>query len=464
MIKSKDGVEIIIRDLELNPSCQHGPTILFSLRNGKKYFSCAGLRSHECFYLDYESFEQEKLNEFFQSTQKKSQEAGLRYADVLKLSSAQRVYCKTCEILAKSETRFESLHKSHNILKGIKDEFLKEPSLFLPQLDNDKLNAQYFFDDNSLEFIASILENLDISKIVCIGAPRLYDFIRSRKPRFKSILLDIDNRFQAFNQPDNFIHYNMFNNHYFNGPDDESKLGKFLKDEQSHKSQHCLFIDPPFAGRTELLTITFQTLAKFFNRVNSHHKLLPIFWVFPYFNEHHVQKGMPEMEMLDFQVTYMNHQAYHEGYKGRKAGSPVRLFTNVDPCLIKYPPSFTNYRFCSSCRRFVSVSNLHCEICKTCPSKNGTTYRHCPECIICVKPNYVHCSTCNRCVPKINHDCKTYQIHQECWFCSQRGHVEKNCSFARKLKRRKDGTCIVCKGRKKHHLKKCSSKQKFMNL
>jgi hypothetical protein len=31
-----------------------------------------------------------------------------------------------------------------------------------------------------------------------------------------------------------------------------------------------------------------------------------------------------------------------------------------------------------------------------------------------------------------------------------------------KFKRRNDGTCIVCKGKKKHNLKQCSSKWKFL--
>lgn len=457
MQKLNDHVEIIIRDLEVNPSCQHGPTILFSLKNGKKYFSCAGERSQECFHLDFDDFNHENITDFTQTRPKKNPINGLNYLEVQNLQEDLRNYCSTCEIFVKSKAK----HKSHNLIEEITDAFLKEPSLFLPQLDNDKLNAQYFFDTSTLEFLIAILENLNISKIVCIGAPRLHDFIRSKKPQLTSILLDIDNRFQAFNGDAEFIQYNMFNNHYYNN--DQKKLEQFFKDEDPIKSQHCLFSDPPFAARTELLTVTFRTISKLFNHVNSHHKVLPIFWVFPYFNEHHIKKEMPEMEMLDYQVSYMNHQTYHKEYKGRKAGSPVRIFTNVCPSLIKYPLNLTGYRFCSSCGRFVSVTNLHCNICKTCPSKNGTTYRHCPDCVICIKPNYIHCSTCNRCVLKLNHDCKIYQTHQECWLCSQHGHVEKNCDYMKKLKRRKDGRCVVCKGRKKHNLRNCKSKWKLFS-
>lgn len=155
----------------------------------------------------------------------------------------------------------------------------------------------------------------------------------------------------------------------------------------------------------------------------------------------------------------MNHKAFQGEHKGRKAGSPIRLYTNVSS-LIKYPASFKDYRFCSPCRRFVSVTNIHCVVCRTCPSKNGTTYRHCTDCISCVKPNYNHCATCNRCVPKLNHTCTMFQKYQECWLCCQRGHVEKNCEFMKKLKKRKDGSCVVCKDSRIHNLKKCPSKFK----
>lgn len=463
MSKVCESVDVIVRNLELNPKCQHGPTILFSLKNGKKYFSCAGVRSHDCFYLDFENFEEDKVQQYssrlIDDAVDKATELGLSYSEVKSLPSNDRIYCHTCEVFIKSDKS----HESHSIIKGIDDNILQEPSLFLSQLNNDKINAQYFFDDNTLDFICSMLKGLKISKIICIGAPRLHDYVRKRKLDLHSILLDIDDRFKAFNTSKDFIKYNMFNNHFFDGIDDEEKLKIFLKDDNSDRSQHCIFTDPPFAARTELLAFTIQMFKNLFNRINAHFKVLPVFWVFPYFNESHIRKVMPEMEMLDFKISYMNHQAYHEGFKGRKAGSPVRIFTNVQARLIKYPAGFTNYRFCSPCHRFVSISNIHCAVCKTCPSKNGSTYRHCADCIICVKPNYKHCSTCMRCVSELNHVCVTYQKFQECWLCTQRGHVEKNCVLMKKLKRRKDGACIVCK-KSFHNLKNCPCKNKILKL
>ena len=34
-MKEKESVNVIIRDLSDNPQCPHGPTILFSYKNGK---------------------------------------------------------------------------------------------------------------------------------------------------------------------------------------------------------------------------------------------------------------------------------------------------------------------------------------------------------------------------------------------------------------------------------------------
>lgn len=370
----------------------------------------------------------------------------------------QRIYCKPCGIFIKS---IES-HEAHAVVRSVSDEFLNEPSIYLQQLDNDKINAQYFFDESTLGFLCSIFEGLKLIKIVCMGAPRLHEYIKARKPNMKSILLDIDSRFKSFNDNEHFVRYNMFNDYFFDGPENKLKLIEFLKDDDSERSRHCLFTDPPFAARTELLTSTIQKIKLLYNETNSHHKVLPIMWIFPYFNECHIKLEMPEMEMLDFQVNYMNHRAFRESYKGRKEGSPIRIFTNIDPTLIQYPSSLSNYRLCKPCKRFVAISNRHCKICQKCPSKSGATYRHCDQCILCVKPNYTHCATCNRCVQKVGHDCETYQSFQECWLCSQRGHVEKNCQIMKQFKRRKDGSCAVCKGKLKHNLKNCPEKWKYI--
>ena len=76
------------------------------------------------------------------------------------------------------------------------------------------------------------------------------------------------------------------------------------------------------------------------------------------------------MEMLDFQVSYMNHKAYHD-ITERNWGLPVRIFFNTDQRIIKYPAQYTNYRHCKPCKRFVSISNQHSKLCRKFPSMNG---------------------------------------------------------------------------------------------
>ena len=45
-----------------------------------------------------------------------------------------------------------------------------------------------------------------------------------------------------------------------------------------------------------------------------------------------------------FQVEYTNHDEYGETHKQRKHGSPVRIFTNIDPSKIKLPEQ-EGYRY-----------------------------------------------------------------------------------------------------------------------
>lgn len=451
-MKESEGVSVIIRDFSLNPSCPHGPTILFSLKNGiKKFFGCSAFR-YNCFKMELDQFERNKVKIMRHQIENKRSNKILNLQQVPR---DDRIYCSEChEVLPVSSI---TSHKSHQI-KVINDEFLQQPSLFLPQLDNDNLNAQYFFDDSTLQFILSVFNSLDLTSVICVGCPRLHDFLRVNS--FKSILLDIDERFQAF-YPNEFCHYNMFNHHFFNGNEDRVKLENFLEDSRKdERSHHCIFVDPPFAARTELLAFTLKLISHQYFKVN--HKLLPIFWVFPYFNERHVERDLPEMEMLDFQVTYTNHSAFKKDYKGRKEGSPVRIFTNIKN--VKYPSNVSNlYRYCQLCQRYVALNNRHCGVCKVCPSKNGSEYRHCDKCIKCVKSNYIHCNDCGRCTnltQKSNHDCKIYQAHQECWGCLEKGHVENKCKKLKKFKG-KNGKCRICN--EKHNLRCCEVKWKYLN-
>lgn len=54
--------------------------------------------------------------------------------------------------------------------------------------------------------------------------------------------------------------------------------------------------------------------------------------------------------------------------KGRKFGSPVRIFTNI-PLNKLILPSNEGYRYCDICEYWVSEENQHCPQCNKCTSK-----------------------------------------------------------------------------------------------
>ncbi|KAI5706466.1 hypothetical protein M8J75_008422 [Diaphorina citri] len=81
----------------------------------------------------------------------------------------------------------------------------------------------------------------------------------------------------------------------------------------------------------------------------------------PYFREKEILNVFPMYHMTDYKVNYANHKQFQAGKGGRKQGSPVRIFTSLEP------------------------------------DKNGTKYWHCDTCNICVKPSWYHCTLCNKC-------------------------------------------------------------------
>lgn len=92
-----------------------------------------------------------------------------------------------------------------------------------------------------------------------------------------------------------------------------------------------LVTDPPFGGRTEPISVTLNSINELYKTLNKTEKDLPIFWIFPYFMEPQIVNHLPNFHMLDYKVEYENHSLFQTGPKGRKKGSPVRIFTNVDP-------------------------------------------------------------------------------------------------------------------------------------
>ncbi|KAG8321419.1 rRNA N6-adenosine-methyltransferase zcchc4 [Homalodisca vitripennis] len=86
------------------------------------------------------------------------------------------------------------------------------------------------------------------------------------------------------------------------------------------------------------------------------------------------------------------------GKKGRKLGSPVRMFTNIVAREFVLPRT-EGYWLCKPCAKWASPENRHCVKCKACTSKVNAIYDGMSK-----LKNWSHCFNCERCLP-LPHTC-----------------------------------------------------------
>lgn len=368
-----------------------------------------------------------------------------------------RHYCHSCnELIVDSDI---TKHKNHDLKKSLTNYEMSHPTEFLKSLNNTKKEAQYFFSENTTRNIADILLNLGAKYILCIGVPRLYEYISHNfGNKMTCFLLDIDARFHQFFGPLNYAWYNLFNHHFFNS---EAKhiFKEFLT--QGSGKDFYVVCDPPFGGRVEPISQTIKCIADNhikWNNIKTTDDELKIMFIFPYFmesiiklksNPHGIPGGISYLEMTDFKIEYDNHPIFQEKLSLSKKTSPVRLFTNVKLSLINLQ-EMVGYKYCNTCDRWVSKENNHCNICNKCTSKDGRPYKHCNLCKRCVKCSWKHCEFCKRCALK-NHDCNQRPKKVEnCFQSSTKGHPEINC------KRKKSASrSLTAEGFRVKNKKKC---------
>ncbi|KAH8399104.1 hypothetical protein KR215_002288 [Drosophila sulfurigaster] len=402
---------------EQHPSCPHGPTVLFyrqSQTPADGFFACSAHRNP-------------KLCDFRMNR--------------LDWNGNQLPRCSKVLAYPKTNCARDS-----------------DPTSHLEALSQDDVHAQYFFDKNALRFFADQCQALDISKVICMGAPRLHFHLRRNK-NIASFLLDFDDRFGSYLSPKEFCLYNMCNNHFFYA---RQPFEDFLKCDQNERV--LIVTDPPFGCRTELIAHTLRSLMRLHNKINGLPVTpLAIFWVYPYYMANYIKQDMPELQVCDYKLNYTNHTRYtNVGASRRCHGSPVRVFTNVPLQLLRLRID-EGYKYCESCQRFTGVENVHCNRCGNCCAQNGQTYRHCTICDMCVKPNYVHCPSCRRCSQVEGHNCKLYQSKQLCWLCGHRGHVESNCLTWLQLRHKRNihtHGCLIC-GQKQHTERNCKQRGRY---
>uniref|UniRef100_A0A1B0EY23 CTCHY-type domain-containing protein n=2 Tax=Lutzomyia longipalpis TaxID=7200 RepID=A0A1B0EY23_LUTLO len=463
LCKMGGRVEIVPKNEENIPApfCLHGPCICFRKvgRNSEhlEYYACSLYRDGKncrAFiivkdWMNYQDRE-EKNKWVIREILRQNESQKLKMKDFSK--KPRKDFCKTCGAFVNEEQLHQ--HSKHLVLRDLGKQQIREiqecPSKFLELKENDKGEAQYIFSGKTLNFFENLLVKLNFTKILCIGTPTLHAQLSRKSSRqgIRSYLLDIDERYGNFFGRKEFSRFNMFNCYFFESQASKKNLMDFLKQEKGDKL--AIFVDPPFGCRTELLGEGLRNVQKLWRECNGNPtEVVTIFLIFPYYMETYVKKEMPQLEMMDYRVNYVNHTTFHDDEDGGRFGSPVRVFTNAQPSLIVLPED-EGYRECKICRRWVARENSHCSICQQCPSKNGGSYKHCNMCGLCVKSYYKHCNICNRCTQESGHNCKDYQKFVSCWICRRTGHIEKFCSLrSRKGKITAKRICGICL--KKNH-------------
>jgi len=361
------------------PKCRHGPTLLFR-SSTQRFFACSACRDRRDCQI-YVPFGKRRKN-YVKQFENEFRQFRKLVRQIQKKKKRNFFFCHTC-----SNVFFEgeqSEHVDHRTTKRLTRKEISRPcQTILQPLKNKRSDAQFFFSSNFIDyFIGKIVEPGQWDAVLCIGCPTLFENLRE-KSTIRSFLLDFDLRLCSFYSSKKMLLFNMFNGHVFSRE-------KTFREEFLSSIENCLVVvDPPFGGFHRALAHSLDEFWKTRNATNIRRQLILFN---PYFLSKWVVDAFPQLKMLDYKIEYSSTLNLCRGRKG----SPVRIFTDVDPSL--FPPvDDENYKFCFECNRFVFAINRHCFQCQTCPSKNGQPSRHCSECQRCVQADRKHCSKCSFC-------------------------------------------------------------------
>nr|CAX74303.1 exostoses (multiple) 2 [Schistosoma japonicum] len=399
------------------PLCSHGSMLKITDKlSHSSHYACSAFRSKgEC---ERQNRYQSTLNNWL-------------LEDILKINQSDRAYCHTCDCLFSLRLNREK-HEIHEYRKNLSNNLLAMPSFVLKPLKDSKAHAQYFFSLDCLNRLYSIIQKLSTNYVICVGSPRLHDFIQlqciHRGQLIDSYLLDMDFRLSCFYRSHRFSQYNMVNGFFFSQKDEEN-FHHFIKDNVKPSNKCLIFCDPPFSAplgliieQIKILSISViqHTLSSSTTQVNSENgdeNNVPYFLVLPFFFEKKLQKIAPFLNLLDYKITYESHsrldfdsndigdqrdsnsKSGSSSHRGQRRDSVVRLFTSLRPSSVHPPKSVEkSFRFCEICQRYSHVTNLHCSKCNRCTTKHGPTYVHCDKCGRCKSTKKSHCDKCKQCV------------------------------------------------------------------
>lgn len=434
------GIDVCldVETIKSAPHCAHGPTLLFERfvkgkKSSKCYYACSATRDRKLcgFYrlVDDKHVGQKSKIDIKEDDRTSfpysHDECTERLKKMRSLKSRDRHLCRTCGLLLISDEIDD--HRGHQIQTAIEDCQLQTPTTLLEPLINNQTNAQFLFTDKTVKFLKDLIQRMQFKRVLCIGTPRLFESIlQDHRSQIipKCLLLDIDRRFEQFYDGQQFCRYNMFNHHFFGGPDSYNVYIRFLQDPLFSPDDLLIVMDPPFGGLVQLIALTLKRINQEVSNVQSRdsERIPNTVWLFPYYMETRILKALPTFSMLDYKVEYKN--SVHLRRKEDKNAATVRVFTNLDPSTVVLP-SNEGYSFCSKCKRYVNAENKHCTNCDSCTTKVGSTYRHCSVCNRCVKPSWQHCERCNSCEIPGQHSQNV--ILQGCHICDSMDHKRWDC-------------------------------------
>jgi len=442
----KLGVDVVTTNISQNPPCPHGPSICFEqfFTGGKsrKFYACSAHRDRKScpFFFWADQCPSKKAREEWaqrirdNKPTRSHQDEYRRLAGIRALAPEERGYCTVCctlcELPSDPHHPPTPLCGALTVLTPLTDPQLAAPSQLLPLQTANKSLAQYVFTSRSLAMVKDLVLQTGCEKVLCLGVPSLHEVLK----KGTSMLLDMDHRYRSFFSPKEFVRFNMFNQHFFDGDLAKKRLSKFLACE----GDVAVVCDPPFGCRLELLAVAVAWLELAWrqaNGVKDGSRGLKVILLLPYFLAAKVEAALPKLHMLDYQFAYQNHAAYTEaGPRAMKHGSAVRAYTSLPPRRYRLPAS-EGYRKCEPCQRWVYAAQVHCGVCG-CAGKDGSAYVHCGTCGTCVKGTWQHCDTCGTCKPE--HTClklpalslkeaQKGQAKGRCHVCGDAGHRRGDC-------------------------------------
>uniref|UniRef100_A0A914X5T6 Zinc finger GRF-type domain-containing protein n=1 Tax=Plectus sambesii TaxID=2011161 RepID=A0A914X5T6_9BILA len=296
--------KIILEHDHVVPSCPHGPCLLFERQKegGQQFFSCAVHRSNKCSFhrtvvankvarssaaaIDIDEPSHQLLRKRFVRLAKNPDEAS---------------FCRTCSALISSDKLEKHAESAgHSVIQGLTKQQLLRPTTLLTALSNNDSEAQYWFDQNTLDVVRSLVTSGAFNGVLCVGAPVVFEELRAKKVT-RVFLLDYDARFMKFIKPTEMARYSMLVDHFFDARGAE-ECARFL----AETNKLLIVADPPFGAMVSPLLKSLEQIAQ-------RHKLLHEgasvecrkLVALPYFLEKQVKDYDANMKITDFKVSFV---------------------------------------------------------------------------------------------------------------------------------------------------------------